>query len=291
MAAFFVCGVRYNKRMLEAFLGSPIYLAYVFLIGIIFGSFLNVYLYRFHTGKSLGGSSHCLSCQLNLEWYELVPLFSYLVLRGKCRRCRSYIPPRYFLVELLVGSVFLLAALSTTDLIMQMLTAFFLTVLAAIVVYDYYHTIIPNEFVVALIGLSVLMLLHQFVLTEQLPEAGWRVVAGAAAAGPFVFLWVISQGRWIGLGDAKLAFPLGIWVGLSGVVSMVMWSFWIGALVSLIMIGLQTLLKRGKIGLRIFGRPLTMKSEIPFAPFLIAAFILTYFFTIDALQLISYGLF
>ncbi len=277
--------------MLDVFVESPIYAAYAFLLGVIFGSFLNVFLYRFHTGKSLNGSSHCMSCSVSLAWYELVPLVSYVVLRGRCRTCQSYIPPRYFLVEFLVGVLFLLAATMVVGVALQLLTAVFLTVLAAIFVYDYYHTIIPDEFTVALIVLAGLKIVYEFLQQGDMLAIGWSVLAGAAAAGPFLFLWVISQGRWIGLGDAKLAFPLGIWTGLSHVVSMVMWSFWIGALVSVALLALQTVLKRGKIGLRLFGRPLTMKSEIPFAPFMIIAFIVSHFFAVDAFALIAYGIF
>lgn len=270
---------------------SPVYFGYVFLFGIIIGSFLNVYLYRFHTGRSLNGSSHCLSCNVSLRWYDLVPLFSYVILRGKCRKCRSYIPPRYFVVELLVGSLFVLAAWSSLSFVLQVVTAAFLAVLAAILVYDYYHTIIPDELTVALVVLALFKLGFMYTDGVTLTELGLALLGGAAAAGPFFFLWVISQGRWIGLGDAKLAFPLGVWAGLSAVVSMVIWSFWIGAGVSLLLMLLQQVLKRGKIDLRLFGRPLTMKSEIPFAPFLIAAFIVVHFFSVNAISLIQYGMY
>lgn len=277
--------------MLELFMQSPLYYGYVFLFGLIFGSFLNVYLYRFHTGKSLNGSSHCLSCNVELQWYDLVPLFSYVFLRGKCRRCGSYIPPRYFIVEFLVASLFVLAAWSTEWFMLQILTAIFLTVLAAVLVYDYYHTIIPDELTVVLIAVALVKLVFTYVHGASLGELGYMLLGGAAAAGPFFFLWVVSQGRWIGLGDAKLAFPLGVWAGLSSVVSMVIWSFWIGAGVSVLLMGVQQFLKRGKIDLRLFGRPLTMKSEIPFAPFLIAGFILVHFFSVSAISLLQYGMY
>jgi len=97
---------------LIADLPTSFLLIIAFGFGIIIGSFLNVYLYRFHTGKSLSGSSHCLSCATPLKFYELVPLFSYLFLRGRCRTCSSLVPSRYFLVELLTGILFVICALT-----------------------------------------------------------------------------------------------------------------------------------------------------------------------------------
>jgi len=192
------------------------------------------------------------------------------------------------MVELLTGIVFWLAATSAAPYLLQGLMALFLTVLILVLVYDLAHTIIPDEFVLALIVLACVRLVFEVYTGSSLMVFGWGLLAGLSAAGPFVFLWVISQGRWIGLGDAKLAFPLGIWIGIQGVVSLVMLAFWIGALLSLLIIAIQSLLKRGQFDLRIMGRALTMKSEIPFAPFLIMAFLAVYIFGIDAFTLITY---
>ncbi len=273
---------------MELFFESLLYPVYAAILGLIIGSFLNVFLYRFHTGKSLNGSSHCLSCHVRLYWYELVPLVSYVVLRGRCRTCSSYIPPRYFIVEFLTGVAFFTAAVSPYSFFLQIIIALFLSVLILILVYDLAHTIIPDEFVVTLLALAFLFTSYNVFNGGSYGEFAWAFLAGLAAAGPFVFLWVISQGRWIGLGDAKLAFPLGIMTGLSGVVSLVMLAFWLGAAISLILIGVQKLLKRGQIDLRITGRALTMKSEIPFAPFLILAFLAVFLFHIEAISLLSY---
>lgn len=273
---------------MELFFESLLYPAYAAILGLIIGSFLNVFLYRFHTGKSLNGSSHCLSCHVRLTWYELVPLVSYVVLRGRCRTCSSYIPPRYFIVELLTGFAFWSAATAPYPFFIQLITAFFFSIFILIVVYDLAHTIIPDEFVVALIILSFLKITYEVYMGTPLVTFGWTLLAGLTAAGPFIFLWVISQGRWIGLGDAKLAVPLGMMVGLYGVVSLVVLAFWFGAAISLVLMGMQKMLKRGQMDLRIIGRALTMKSEIPFAPFLILAFLAVYMLHIDALTLLSH---
>lgn len=273
---------------MELFLHSPLYLAYMFMLGVIVGSFLNVFIYRFHTGRSLRGRSHCLSCQVELTWYELFPLISYLTLRGRCRHCKSFIPGRYFLVEFLTGGLFLLSAWFFESIWWQIGMATYLSILVCVLVYDLYHTIIPDEFSIALTVLASIFAILAGVAAHDVAEVIYAIVAGGAAAGPFIFLWVISQGRWVGLGDAKLAFPLGMTVGLGSVFSLVVLAFWLGAAGSLLYIGGQTLLARGQKSLRIIGRPLTIKSEIPFAPFLILSFLLTYFAGVDVLTLLTY---
>ncbi len=245
----------------------------VVLFGLVIGSFLNVYIYRFHTGRSLTGSSHCLSCARPLAWYELLPVFSYLALRGRCRTCGSYIPFRYVLVEVLTASLFLLAYILVPLSYMMLLWWSLLAVLVVIVVYDLYHLIIPNELVVSVAVLTLLMFMAA-LSWQWLPVLFIGHVA--AAIGAFAFyggLWLVSKGRWIGLGDAKLAAPLAFLLGPWETFSFVVLSFWIGAGLSIVILLLQRLLKRGQYRLSKYGLTITMKSEVPFAPFLILAFL------------------
>ena len=259
-----------------------------FLFGLIIGSFLNVVIYRLHTGRSLNDRSHCLSCGSGLAWYELFPLISYLVLRGRCRSCGAWIPSRYLLVELLTGTAFVLVLWDAGLTIAAAFLAAIVSVLIIIVVYDLRHFIIPDEYVVALIILAVgLISMEVYESGEfaRITEAlGSAVIASAAYGG----LWWISGGRWIGLGDVKLAAPLGALVGWPLTFSLVVWSFWIGAVVSVALLALQALAIRGKKHLRIGGPPLTIKSEVPFAPFLALAFVVTYFGALDVLDLTRY---
>ncbi len=82
-----------------------------FILGLIIGSFLNVVIYRFNTGKSITkGRSICMSCNKNLRWYELIPIFSFLIQSGKCRRCASKISSQYPIVEFITGLTFVLLA-------------------------------------------------------------------------------------------------------------------------------------------------------------------------------------
>ncbi len=259
------------------------------LWGIVIGSFLNVYIYRFHTGKSIAGSSHCLSCQTPLRWYELFPLVSYLGLRGKCRTCSARIPSRYFWVELVTALLFLLVVLTVTDFWLWPLLAFLMATLVVIAVYDLYHFVIPDGFVYTLVVVAIIYGTYEFY-----QSASWLMLlerSGAALIGFgfFAGLWTYSKGRWIGFGDAKLAIPLGFLVGLGGVFSMLVLSFWIGTVISLGVIMFQQLKKRGQLHLQLGGSGLTIKSEVPFAPFLILGFLCVFFLHIDVLAFFSYA--
>lgn len=210
----------------------------VFLFGVIIGSFLNVYIYRFHTGKSLAGHSHCLSCGTRLTWYELFPLLSYLGLRGRCRTCNCRITPRYFLVELMTGLLFALSLTLTKELWWLLLLCLTMSVLVVITVYDFYHFIIPDALTFALTVLAGLILTYKYTLVVfNLEQIFWSVVTALGASGFFLLLWLVSKGQWLGFGDVKLAFPLGLLVGPAAVFSFVVVSFWVGAAISLSILG------------------------------------------------------
>jgi leader peptidase (prepilin peptidase) / N-methyltransferase len=255
--------------------------------GLIIGSFLNVYIYRLHTGRSLSGSSHCLSCGTPLLWHELFPVLSYLALRGRCRTCSSYIPFRYVLVEVLTMALYLLVY-TVVPLGWPLLLWFVLIAcLVIIVVYDLYHLIIPNELVVAVLGVALLI----FAATYQWVWFTPIILEHTAAAlGAFAFyggLWLVSRGRWIGLGDAKLALPLAFILGPWATFSFIVLSFWIGAGISVLLLLLQSILKRGQHRLSKYGVTITMKSEVPFAPFLVLSFLTVALGQVNVLSLIG----
>jgi leader peptidase (prepilin peptidase) / N-methyltransferase len=264
-------------------------LAVLFGFGVIIGSFLNVVLYRLHTGKSLSGRSHCLSCGKGLCAIELVPLLSYIGLVGRCRGCRSYIPIRYFIVELLSGVLFVLVYLTSADLLTLVLGLTFVAVLILVGVYDLRHLIIPDELVLWLTVVAMLSSGHTLLLAGE--PLSFAIAMGAAFLGSlfFYFLWQASSGTWIGFGDVKLAFPLGLMIGASGVFSMIVLAFWAGAIVGVGLLVLQALARRYKVFKRYFGRQMTMKSALPFAPFLIIGFLLVWFFEMNVIDLLSYA--
>lgn len=270
-------------------LSPKLVLTFFFFLGVIIGSFLNVFIYRLHTSRSINGSSHCLSCGTPLKFYELFPLFSYLFLRGRCRTCGSFIPKRYFLVELMTGILFLATALSFTNPYFLGLFLVIMAVLVVVFVYDLYHMIIPDEMVIALVVLAFIQQGFLFFFNQiPLSEIGFNLGAGFLATLFLFSLWFYSRGTWLGFGDVKLVFPLAVLVGFEQVFSLVILSFWVGAAIGLTLLGFQYFKKRGKPHLLFLSRELTMKSAVPFAPFLIIGFWLEIFFAFDVVGLLIY---
>jgi leader peptidase (prepilin peptidase)/N-methyltransferase len=261
----------------------------VFTLGVIIGSFLNVYIYRFHTGKSIAGHSHCLSCQRRLRFYDLFPLVSYLCIRGRCRYCGAKIPSRYFWVELITGIGFVVAVLMLPPAL-WVFGALLISLLVVVAVYDLRHMIIPNEFVATLTIMGVGYLLYLWLVGGTLITIGSALLGALVGFLFFAGLWWYSGGRWIGFGDAKLAVPFGLMVGVSGTFSMIVLSFWVGTVVSLGLILLQKMQSRGQLHLRFTNEPLTIQSEVPFAPFFIIGFVLVFFYGINVLDLFVYVL-
>jgi leader peptidase (prepilin peptidase) / N-methyltransferase len=265
---------------------------YAFVLGTMIGSFLNVVLYRFHTGRSINGRSHCMSCGETLSWYELFPIVSYLALRARCRHCSSYIPLRYLTVELLSGFTFaMLFSVFGFDLPLLFFYGVLFSFLMLILVYDIRHTIIPDEFTLAIVGCALVKVIGLPLLMEGGIDVHALIVSlmsGAGAAFFFYALWYMSKGRWLGLGDAKLAFPLGMIAGFPAALSMVVLAFWIGALISLILLGLKRVFEAGTTRLRFPLPRLTIHSEVPFAPFLILGFLLAHLFHADIFLITAY---
>lgn len=188
----------------------------------------------------------------------------------------------------MTGLLFVLVVYTVPNPLIWLPLFFLVSVLVVIAVYDIYHMIIPDGLVVTL-GASALVLTgYNFGLDLSWWNLGADVLSGLIAFSFFAGLWVYSKGRWLGFGDAKLAAPLGLLVGLSGVFSMIVLSFWIGAFISLTLIGWQKYMKRGQRHLRFMNTPLTIQSEVPFAPFLILGFLTVYFGGVDVLELIQY---
>jgi prepilin signal peptidase PulO-like enzyme (type II secretory pathway) len=143
------------------------------------------------------------------------------------------------------------------------------------------HTIIPDEMSLAVGGVAIALLVYEYTQTQDYMLVVYSLGAGLGAFAFFGGLWYVSGGRWIGFGDAKLALPLGVIVGLGSVFSMVVLSFWIGAVISLLLLGVGKMCTSGKMRLHFRSLPRTIKSEVPFAPFLILGFLAVHFFHAD----------
>lgn len=248
-------------------------------LGAIMSSFINVVAYRMHTNVSLKGRSRCFSCGHTLAWFELVPILSYTVLRGRCRCCHARIPLRDFAIELLGAALYIQVLFTFDSLLAMVLSWLLVSALLAVAVYDIEHFIIPDELVVTIGGFGLL-----YAVSQSFPQlfAAVPSLAGAimVAAGLYLVLWKYSHGRWLGFGDVKLAAVLGLFLTVEGAFSMVILSFWIGAAVGLLLIAISYLKTRYLDGVQ-SRKVLTMKSEIPFAPFIVVAFLLVYVYEIS----------
>ncbi|MDB5188742.1 MAG: prepilin peptidase leader peptidase (prepilin peptidase) / N-methyltransferase [Candidatus Nomurabacteria bacterium] len=236
---------------------------FIFILGLIIGSFLNVVILRMNTGRSVAkGRSACARCNATLSWYELIPVFSFLFLRGKCKTCKARISFQYALVELVTAIIFttiytniiLSTGFTLISLAVFIFSAAVASVLIVIFAYDIRHSIIPDHMVYLFIVLSLVSIVWKLCTVPGF-QAGMAVVDGVAVALPFFLLWYFSKGRVMGFGDVKLALGMGWLLGLVGGMSAMLWAFWIGAVVGLLLLGLS--------------RRYSMRSEIPFAPFLI----------------------
>ncbi len=280
------------------------FLIFFFVFGAIIGSFLNVVLFRFNTGKTIMGRSKCFSCKRTLQPIDLVPLLSYLVFRGKCRTCHSKISSQYFWVELATGLLFMSSYVLFAPYALEYPSQFLLQIgytcivmslLVLIFVYDLRHKIIPDLFVFLFAGISFVTLFLGFdsfgALHIRVPSL-IELCSGVILAFPFYFLWLVSSGRWMGFGDAKLALGFGWFLGLVRGASAIVLGFWIGAGVSILLLCISWLSKklqyRKILGIT-FPR-LSMKSEIPFAPFLITGLLIVFFFgyTVSMFETLSY---
>ena len=160
-----------------------------------------------------------------------------------------------------------------------------LSVLVVIFVYDLRHFIIPDKLTLLLTGLSFILLSLQYYPEFNWSELGIHIGAALLGAGFLFLLWFVSKGQWLGFGDVKLAFPLGLIVGADLVFSFIVWSFWIGAAVSLLLVGLAKV--GGKLRLPFLPTTLTIKSVVPFAPFLVTGCLWVYFTKSDVLTLFT----
>jgi leader peptidase (prepilin peptidase)/N-methyltransferase len=258
-----------------------------FLFGTFVGSFLNVVILRLNTGRTLGGRSHCQSCGKTLGAHELIPVLSYCVQRGKCTNCNSRISAQYPIVEALTGllfasifwkfQVFLFTFFPYFVLISAYLILIF-TILMVIFFYDLRHQIIPNALSYTFILLAFFV---PFVLsnTMMMPYT-WSLMtflSGPLVALPLFLLWAVSKGQWLGFGDVKLATGIGYMLGISGGFASLMLSFWIGGIVGVILLVIGRNSKK-----------LTLKTAVPFAPFLIVGCALAFFCSINLSNIISF---
>jgi leader peptidase (prepilin peptidase)/N-methyltransferase len=222
----------------------------IFIFGLIIGSFLNAVIFRLGEEESfVAGRSKCPHCHHELGVLDLIPVFSFIFLRGHCRYCHKPISWQYPIVELITGIVFVLLAYNlqprtyNLEFGVQLVLASFLIVIA---VFDLKHYLILDKVVFPALAIVTIYNIYagQFV---------WGIMGALVVAGFFAAQYFLSQGRWIGFGDVKLGLLLGSMVGFKLGVVMLMLAYFSGALVGVTLI----LMKKKKLG-----------SELPFGVFL-----------------------
>jgi len=237
----------------------------IFLFGLAVGSFLNCVIYRLapHQGPGggLGGRSYCPHCQHQLGFWDLVPVLSFLVLKGKCRYCQKSISPQYPLVELTTGVLFLLffeirfPIIDIREIGFLFIISCFLII---IFVYDLKHYVIPDKIIYPAIVIALIYNLQRCDLLGR----SHLLFSALGAAAFFGAIVLISRGKWMGIGDIKLAFLMGLLLGFPNILVALFLAFFSGAIIG--------------IGLIISGKK-SLKSEVPFGPFLVGGTLVALF--------------
>jgi leader peptidase (prepilin peptidase)/N-methyltransferase len=206
----------------------PIYIV-VFLLGVTVGSFLNVCILRIPAHESIvTGPSHCMSCGQRLKWYDMVPLFSYLALGGKCRFCKAPVSPQYPLIEGINGVLWLAVIAVMGPNADAFLGCAMTSALLVLSVIDARTQEIPlgtTIFIAALGG--VRLLLH-------LPDWRSALIGAVAVSGVLLLVLVLSGGRAIGGGDVKLMAACGLFLGWKLIVFSFFLACFLGAVIHLI---------------------------------------------------------
>jgi leader peptidase (prepilin peptidase)/N-methyltransferase len=224
-------------------------------LGLIFGSFLTVVVYRVPRGESVvRPRSRCPRCGSEIRAIDNIPVVSYVVLRGRCRHCGARVSPEYPLIELATGILFGAAAAVHRDLFVAVLVALFLALMLAVALIDARWRIVPNRIVypALLVALGVLITGH---LAAAPVDAVRGLIGLAVYAGPlFLVALVLPQG--MGMGDVKLAALIGLVLGSLGLAYVA-----VAAGFGIVVGGLGAV-----VAMAVFR--LGRKQHIPFGPFL-----------------------
>lgn len=276
---------------------SALWLSYLGVIGLCLGSFAGATVWRLRfkqlQADKLAGEgydkmefqklsrlhkkswredySRCLTCGQRLAWFDLVPLFSWLFLRGRCRYCKAKIGWLEPIVELALAVFFIASWLVFKDSLggVWSILAFILwlvvgVLLAILFIYDYYWQLLPDIINYLLIGVAVTLFLVKLALVGWSLESVLSALGGVAIlAGLYLVLYFISGGRWVGFGDIKL--NLGLALALAD---------WKLALLNLFLANLAGSLI---VLPMLLTKKLQRQSHIPFGPLLIIGFLLTSF--------------
>ena len=240
-----------------------LYIAF-FIIGSLWGSFSNVCIYRLpNNGNVAKGRSFCPNCKNKIRWFDNIPFFSYLFLKGKCRQCSKPISFQYFIVELLSAISFVLIfhiyGASITTLLLLILSIFFIIIFFI----DLKHFIIPNVLTFPLMVIGFLKSfdpnLNQTIFPNYINSLIGGLFGYSIIWSIIFFYKKIRKKEGMGLGDAKLMAVIGFWFGWVSIP----FTIFISSVVALILV-IPSLINQSR----------KMSSEIPFGPYIIIGCIL-----------------
>ena len=233
----------------------------IFSLGACLGSFANVCIYRLPKNKQIvSGRSFCPKCKKKINWYDNLPLISFILLNRNCRNCNKVISARYFIVELITGIVFLLIYLNFENLD----TIIFLSILSLILIIIFFidleNFIIPDTLNFSIMGLALFKNFLPNFNTSLIHEINQSIIGGMVG---YISIWLIiylykifKKIDGMGLGDAKLMAGIGLLFGWQSIPFVL----FVSSILGLIFV-IPSLLKKQK----------TMRTEIPFGPFIILA--------------------
>lgn len=234
---------------------------FIALIGLSVGSFLSVLISRLDRKKGLlRGRSQCPRCSAVLKWPDLIPLASYIYLKGRCRYCKTKIAPTYPLIELLTGLIFVFY-IYLHGFQPSIALAYYLLILSllvALIFFDILYFTIPDK-----VALALLFSAAVFNIFFRSSEIANLFLSGLLFGSTFAIIHMASGGRWMGLGDAKLALAIGFILGYPLGFFALTLSIWTAALWG--------------ISLLLFKKA-TLKTPLPFGSFMAAAAIISIIF-------------
>ena len=203
----------------------------IFIFGITIGSFLNVCIYRIPLHESIvTAPSHCMTCGRRLKWYDLVPVFSWLFLGGKCRNCKTRISPQYPIIEILNGVLYVLICVVCGLNYRSLVICFMTSALVVLSVIDWRTYEIP-------FGINVFLFILGIAATALDPAHILSHLVGMVCVSGFLgILYVVSGGRAIGGGDIKLMFACGLILGWQKIILAFLLGCIIGSVIHLIRI-------------------------------------------------------
>ncbi len=220
-----------------------------FVYGLVFGSFFNVCIYRIPLGISVAkGHSFCPTCKTRIRWYDLVPVLSFIMLRGKCRGCGEPISPRYTVVELLTAALYLAAYLVFGVSVDTLIMIILFSCLVILSFTDLEHQLIPDRFPIIIFSLGIINAAYGYFCLDKSPLT--YIIGLFAVSVPFFILSCFGA---MGGGDVKLMAAAGLLLGWEKILLATLIGSVVGAVFAVIF------MIRKKAG---------RKTEVPFGPFL-----------------------